>query len=330
MRRTCATIAVCVGLATAVGAHAHAFAPSLLALREGANGEVAVTWKTPRLRVMGSNVRPLLPAVCREQTPPAIEETETAVTQRWRMNCGVAGLIGGRIGIEGLATANTNGFIRIALADGRVLQQVVTIAAPSLLIPAPPRRVDVLADYGWLGVTRMLGGTDRMVFVLGLLLLAPAPLLMVQTLAAFTLGHSVTLPAAILGSVNIPSRSIDVVLAVTILILATELAREPSRTWMRRAPWAMGFAFGLLHGLGFAAALREIGLPAGDVPLAVFAFNLGIEIGQTSFVALMLVTVRFLRRLPRPMPAWAHQLPVYVIGSLGAFWCFERAAALLR
>jgi hypothetical protein len=330
MRLIGVALALCLWLATAGEAHAHAFAPSLLALREGAGGEVAVTWKTPRLRVAGSDVRPRLPAACREVTAPVVEETDEAVTLRWQVDCGDAGLIGSPIGIDGLATANTNGFIRVALADGRLLQHVVTIALPSVTIPPPPRRAETVSDHGWAGVMHILARADRILFVLGLVLLAPGWVPMTQTLLAFTVGHSVTLPAATFGLVSIPARSIEIVLAMTILILATELARPPSRTWIRRFPWTMGFAFGLVHGLGFAAALRTVGSPTGDVALAVLSFNAGIEIGQATCVLIVLAIVRLLRALPRPLPTWAHQVPVYVIGSLGAFWCFERAAALLR
>jgi hypothetical protein len=330
MRWTGVAAALCLWAATAGELYAHAFAPSLLALREGGNGEVAVMWKTPRLRVIGSDVRPQLPAACRDLTAPVVEETDVALTLRWQVDCGEAGLVGSRIGIDGLATANTNGLIRVALADGRLIQQVVTITQPSLVIPTPPRQADIAFDYGRSGVMHVLTRADRLLFVLGLLLLAPAPRRMAQTLIAFTLGHSLTLPAAIFGLVPIPTSAIEIVLAVTILTLATELARAPSRTWTRRFPWTMGFAFGLVHGLGFAAALRTGGLPAGDVALAVLSFNAGIEIGQLACVAVVLVMMRLLRALPRPLPGWARQVPVYVIGSFGAFWCFERAAALLR
>lgn len=330
MKRARAALVACVCLAFARDVHAHAFAPSLLALREGANGAVEVMWKTPHLRVRGSDVRPVLPAVCRERTPPVVEQQEIAMTVRWQVDCGDAGLLGARVAIDGLAMANTNGLIRVMLADGRTVQQVVTSAAPSLIIPAPPRRTDVLRDYLVAGAMHILGRADRVLFLLGLLLLAPAALSMAQTLAAFTLGHSVTLPAAVLGIVSIPSRTIEIVLAVTILTLATELAREPGRTWMRRFPWAMGFAFGLLHGLGFAAVLIQIGLPATDVAPALFAFNVGIEIGQLFFVCIALTAMRYARSLAARLPAWVQQVPVYVMGSLAAFWCFERAAAALR
>jgi hypothetical protein len=324
-----AAVVAAIWIATALVVHAHAFAPSLLDLRESSAGEVTVTWKTPRVRVMGSDVAPVLPVNCRQSSPPAVEENESAVVLRWRVDCGVGGLIGAGIAMDGLAAANTNGLIRVALADGRVLQRVVTSTAPGLRIDAPPQPRDVWLIYARHGARHILSRVDRALFVLGLVLLAPATVPLVQAFSAFTLGHSLTLAAASLGLVAVPSGVIEIVMALTLLMLATELAREPSRTWMRRFPWIVGISFGLLHGLGFAAVLREIGLPGDLLALGVFAFNLGIEIGHVLLLMAMLVGMRLLQMLPVTFPAWARQMPVYAMGSLAAFWCFERAAALL-
>lgn len=322
--------ALCAWMTHATTARAHTFSPSLLAIHELPAGAADVMLKTPRLRVMGADVRPELPASCRALGAPTTEDTESAVTLRWRVDCGADRLSGRRIGVAGLATANTNALIRVELADGRMVQRVVTIDSPSFVVPAPPPARAVASDYGRLGMVHVFGRLDRLVFVLGLLLLVPSTLPLLQTLAAFTVGHSVTLAAAALGLVVLPPRPVELVVAVTMLVLATELAREPSRTLIRRFPWIMGFSFGLLHGLGFAAALCESGLPPNDASLAVLSFNVGIELAQLSFVCLALTTLCLLRAIPRTYPVWARQLPLYVMGSLAAFWCFERASALLR
>jgi hypothetical protein len=148
---------------------------------------------------------------------------------------------------------------------------------------------------------------------------------------AFTVGHSITLTLAALGVVDLPSRAIEVGIAASVLALAVELARRPAvPTLMRRWPWVMAAAFGLLHGLGFAAALRDAGLPAGAIPLALFAFNLGIEIGQLAFVLVVLALRHAAGRLLGEMPAWARRAPLYVMGSLAASWWLERTIALFR
>jgi hypothetical protein len=150
-----------------------------------------------------------------------------------------------------------------------------------------------------LGIAHILGGADHLLFVLGLLLLVPSTWPLAKTITAFTLGHSAR-------------------------------PRDASSTLMRRFPWAMAFAFGLLHGFGFAGALHAAGLPSGDIPLALAAFNSGIELGQLAFVAAMLLIRGVTRNVTASLPVWVRQVPVYVMGSLAAFWCFERTAALLR
>jgi hydrogenase/urease accessory protein HupE len=308
-------------------AGAHALDPALLDIRESVDGHAEVTWKTPALRVPGTSMRPLLPPRCRELTPPVASEEATSITARWTVDCGPGGLVGQRLGVEGLGSSKTDALVRIVLADGRVVQRVVRPREPFLTVPERPRALDVFHDYLAFGVEHILGGPDHLLFVFGLLLLVPTRRLLVQTVTAFTAGHSVTLSIAVLGIANVPPRPAELAIALTVLVLAMELARAaPSPTLMRRFPWVMALVFGLIHGLGFAGALREVGLPAGEIPMALFSFNVGIEVGQ-----LMFVWVGWgFGRLRWRRPAWTVWVPVYTMGSLAAFWCFERAAALLR
>ena len=155
---------------------------------------------------------------------------------------------------------------------------------------------------------------------------------LIQTITAFTVGHSVTLSLAATGFVHFPSRPIEVAIALTVFWLAVDLARHGERraSWMRRAPWLMAGSFGLLHGLGFAGALSEAGLPAGEIPLALFSFNVGIETGQLLFVAAMLAAAALLRALVADLPGWVARVPVYAMGSLAAYWFLERSALLIR
>jgi len=176
-----------------------------------------------------------------------------------------------------------------------------------------------------------LSAAVLVIFVFGLVLLAGTARRLLVTVSAFTLGHSITLTLAALGIVDFPSRVIEVAIAASILALAVELARRPAApTLVRRRPWTMAAAFGLLHGLGFAAALREAGLPAGEIPLALLSFNVGIEIGQVLFVLGVLALGRAAGRLPARLPAWARRAPVYGMGSLAGYWFLERAIALVR
>ena len=176
----------------------------------------------------------------------------------------------------------------------------------------------------------MLRLPDHLLFVFGLLLLCSASRLLVQTITAFTVGHSLTLSAAVLGLATVPSRPLEVLIAASVLALAVELARHvDGPTWLRRFPWAMAVAFGLLHGFGFAGALAEAGLPPDDVPLALVSFNGGIELGQLAFVGAVLVAGALVgRRLPA-MATRGTRVAVYAMGVLSAYWCLERVAVLL-
>jgi hydrogenase/urease accessory protein HupE len=319
-----------LALLAAPPAAAHPLAPLLLEVREAEDGRVEVAWKTPLLMPRGAAPAPVLPARCRALGPPTTAAAPAGLRAHWEAACGPGGLAGERLGVEGLAEPLL-ALVRVRLADGRLLERVLTPSAPALTIPARAGGGAVLRDYLALGVRHILAGPDHLLFVFGLVLLAATPRRLLGTVTAFTAGHSVTLSLAALGLTRFPAGPIEVAIAASVLALAIELAREPPRpTAMRRRPWATAMAFGLLHGLGFAAALHEAGLPAEAVPLALFAFNAGIEIGQVAFVLVLLAAGRALR-IRRARPAgWARRIPVYAMGSLAAFWCFERAAALLR
>ncbi|MGH7789157.1 MAG: HupE/UreJ family protein, partial [Candidatus Binatia bacterium] len=215
---------------------------------------------------------------------------------------------------------------------GRVVRAVVRAADPYLSIPAREAWTAILRAYVVIGIEHILGGLDHLLFVAGLLLLVRTRRLLIETITAFTVGHSITLSLAVLDVVRLPSGPIELLIACSVFWLAVELARDPTArpSLVQRRPWIMALAFGLLHGLGFASALQEVGLPQADLPLALVAFNLGIEIGQLLFVALCLSAAALLRRVPARWPAWAAQVPLYIMGTLAAFWCFERAAALIR
>ncbi len=324
--RTLVLVVLLAGMVPRSGG-AHPLTPALLELHEHAGGRVEVTWTTSALVVPDAPLRPVLPARCATRAPPAEERRGERVVTRWEVDCGAPGLVGETLAAEGLGPARTQVLVRVTLADGRLVQGVLRAAAPGLVVPARPGRLQVVRDYVRLGIEHILTGADHLLFVFGLLLLAPAPRAVVWTVTAFTVGHSITLSLVVLGAVTVPAGPAELLIALTVLALAVELARPPGTpSRVRRWPWGMALAFGLLHGLGFAGALRETGLPMGDIPLALFAFNLGIEVGQLAFVVAILAGAFGLRRVR--WPGWARAVPVYTMGSLAAFWCFGRAASL--
>lgn len=309
---------------------AHKLAPSLLELRETPDGELAVRWKTPLQRPSGVEIDPVLPAHCEATSAPVAEREATGLNLRWKVRCAEPGLVGSELSVTGLAESATNALVSVQLADGRSFRSVLHAREPVFVVPERQEPTEVLRDYMSLGVEHILSGFDHLLFVLGLVLLVEGRRLLLYTVTAFTLGHSVTLSLAALGYVNFPSGLVEVVIAFTIVLLAAELARplpdEP--TWMRRFPWGVAFLFGLLHGLGFAGALAEIGLPQEEIPLALFSFNVGIELGQLAFVALVVLLRMGFRPVLAQGPAWLLRAPVYGMGGLAAYWCIQRSVQL--
>jgi len=182
-----------------------------------------------------------------------------------------------------------------------------------------------------LGIEHILGGIDHLLFVLALVLLVKGWKRLVGTITAFTVAHSITLAAATLGWVQMPGPPVEACIALSIALVAAELLRTHDRASLAlRWPWLIAFAFGLLHGLGFAGALREIGLPQQAIPLALFFFNAGVELGQLLFIAAVLAFAAaarpIARRFARP-PAWAWRVPPYAIGGVAGFWVIQRIAA---
>lgn len=311
---------------------AHPLSPALLDLRESSDGLVQVMWKQSSLQLAGTTeVQAVLPASCRPVSDAVASETVDSRTTRWTVDCRPEGLGGQRVGVEGLAGARTDALIRVALADGRVVQAVARASEPFVTVQAPQRPATVIAGYLKLGVEHIVGAPDHLLFVLGLLLLAGGLRRVLQTVVAFTVGHSITLSLAALGVSRIPSAPIEVAIAASIYMLAVELSRGSGRapTFLGRFPWLMAFAFGLLHGFGFAGALRAAGLPPNDVPRALLSFNVGIELGQLAFVLCALAAVRALRAARPRLPAWSAMIPAYAIGSIAVLWCLERTALLL-
>jgi len=308
-----------------------AFAPSLLDLREQDSGRFEVTWKTPWMGIPGAELRPIFPPSCTVVDTLAVSRDETMITVRWVLECGKEGLVGQSLGIAGLAASKTDALMRLHLSDGRLVRGVLSGRQPALTVPEKKPVRQVVADYLVLGIKHILLGVDHLLFVLGLLLLVRGRRrLLIPTITAFAVGHSVTLELGALGVVTFPFAPVEAAIALSILVLAVELARPESDHpgLIRRFPWAMALACGLVHGLGFAAALIEGGLPQTEFTLALCAFNAGIEGGLLLFVAGVWLTMKAFRPAVLRLPACRAQVTIYVIGSLAAFWMFQRMAAI--
>lgn len=317
--------------AAAPGASAHALDPGLLDLRALGQDRWRATWRAPDVNGAAMPIAARLPESCAPRLPGTAAFDGRAWTSSWIAAC-PGGLAGGRIAIDGLEATRTDVLVRYETAPGEATVRRLTADAPAFDVPAEAGVVGVLTSYAGLGVTHILEGIDHLLFVLALLLLIPGQGRLVGAITAFTVAHSLTLGAATLGWLRVPSPPVEAVIALSIVFLAWELTLPPARRdpLTLRAPWLVSFAFGLVHGLGFAGALREIGLPEGDIPLALFAFNLGVEAGQLIFIAAALALLAAARALApglRRRSRDATTLAGYGIGTVAAFWVIERLAA---
>ncbi|MCI0430536.1 MAG: HupE/UreJ family protein [Rhodospirillales bacterium] len=308
---------------------AHELRPAYLQIDETEPGRYEVLWKRPQRGDLALGLAVNWPESCRDSFPETTQRVSGALIERRLIDCGETGLVGKRIGVDGLATTLTDVLVRIEFADGRVQTNLLKPASPHLDVQGPRPAQAVAADYFVMGVEHILGGIDHLLFVLGLMLIVRKLGPLVKTVTAFTVAHSLTLAAATLGFVKVSQTPVEAVIALSILFLAGELARQHRNqlSVTARSPWLIAFGFGLLHGLGFAGALAEVGLPAADIPLALLAFNLGVEAGQLLFVSGVLALLVVGRRVAVPAPGWTRAAPAYGIGSLAAFWLVERLAA---
>lgn len=304
---------------------AHVFAPSLYELKQTGPDSVTARWKEPILRPRGAQLRPVLPPNCEGVGDVNFEYVDSGAVATWNLNC-PGGLIGKTVSVENIATSKADVLLRVELSDGRSIRRVLTEGESSFIIPERESKLSVFRGYLVLGTEHILEGFDHLLFILGLVLIIGWSRQLLWTVTAFTVGHSITLALAVLGLVNVSQQLTEAAIALSIYFLAIELYRsyKSRNTLMNRYPWIVAGLFGLLHGLGFAGALSEIGLPQTDIPLALLSFNIGIEIGQLAFVGIILVAWALLRKIPFSWPQFAKLVPAYLIGSLAVFWFLER------
>jgi hydrogenase/urease accessory protein HupE len=217
------------------------------------------------------------------------------------------------------------------MLDGRKWTTIAHPSQPWIEIAAAQTWLAAAGTYTVQGVRHILFGADHLLFVLGLLLIVTNRWMLLKTITAFTVAHSITLAIATLGYANAPVIPLNAAIALSILFLGPEIVRgwRGDTSFTIRHPWVVAFAFGLLHGFGFASALTSAGLPRTDLPLALVSFNVGVEAGQITFVLLMLALERSFRVLDMQWPSWIRALPGYTVGSLGAFWTVQRVIVLL-
>jgi hypothetical protein len=310
---------------------AHPLAPSSLRLIEADDGTVELRFRTPSARPVGTELAPVMPPACAPLGEPRARLLPGAVEQSTRLRC-EGGLVGRRFAVRGLLEARTDVLWEVVLADGSSARGLLHDVSDSFEVPARQSATEVLVAFLGLGVSHLLSGLDHVLFVLSLLFVLDRRRALLLAITSFTVGHSLSLALSVLEVVHIPERPVEIAIAATLLVMALEILerhRTGEDSGFARRPGLLAGFFGLVHGLGFAGALADAGLPSGSVPVALFGFNVGLELGQLAVVASALALAALGRRLlgdrvlPLRMPA------AYVVGSLSAMWILERALALI-
>jgi hydrogenase/urease accessory protein HupE len=313
-----------------LAASAHDARPAYLALQETANGQFSVLWRTPMLAGMRLPIVLKLPDRVKNLKEPIVSELSDSLVERRWIDAGPNGLAGELIEFAGLQLTITDVLVRVQMRDGSVSTTLVRPSHPWIEISAAPGLLAVAGAFVLHGIEHILFGFDHLLFVLALILIVRSGRVLLWTVTAFTIAHSITLSLATLGVVHVPGRPVEATIALSILLLACEIVRlrRGQGSLTARWPWIVAFSFGLLHGFGFAGALTEIGLPQGDIPLALFSFNVGVEVGQLVFIGSVLGLLACAKRIDFPPVIERHALSVatYAIGTMAAFWFIARLA----
>lgn len=319
-----------LALLWATSAEADEFKPAYLQLTQTAPERYDALWKVPALdENTVLKLQPVFPTGTRELSPRRSAYAGGATVIRWQAEV-PGGLEAKSIAFDGIGLARIDILVRLARLDGSVQLERLNPANPHFVAVPSPGPLEVVTSYTWLGVEHILLGVDHLLFVAALIMLVRGRRQLLLTITAFTLAHSITLVLATLGILDVPGPPVEAIIALSIVFVAVEILRRHNGhpSLASEKPWLVALSFGLLHGLGFAGALAEVGLPESSIPLALLFFNVGVEIGQLLFVGLVLMGAAIVRRMVGTVdPRIAIELPAYVIGGLASFWLVERIAA---
>ncbi|MDE0348690.1 MAG: HupE/UreJ family protein [Gammaproteobacteria bacterium] len=313
-------------LLVALPGYGHEVRPAYLGISEREANTFDVLWKQPLLGYRRLPLEPELPPHCTLELQHVGDVQRAALIQQWTADCGAEGLVGHRVGIEGLSRTLTDVLVNVTFTDGTTLQR--------LLRPEDPRfTVEVddgpqIFSYLVLGIEHLLLGVDHILFVIGLMFFISKPSTLIKTITGFTVAHSITLGLSALEIVRLSQPPVEAVIALSIMFLAVERLRGATDTITARHTWIVALVFGLLHGFGFAGALLDIGLPKTGVLWALFLFNVGVEIGQLIVVALALAIVVMVRRTQVKLPQWVVNAPLWAMGTVASYWLVARVALL--
>lgn len=307
------------------------FRPASLTIQPIENNQFDVLFKVPIKANQPSNLKAIFDSDTANVTPINTKQLGGAYLQTWRIHR-VEGLSGLTIEIDGLTASDYEVIVRIpSLGDGITITKVLTAGKTIYQVPHNDKLTtfDVFISYMGLGFEHILIGLDHLLFVLSLILLVSTWRKLILTITSFTVAHSLTLGAVTLNWFQLPGPPVEAVIALSIIFLAKEIVtvQRGGKSNTAQYPWVVAFVFGLLHGMGFAGVLGEIGLPENEILVALLSFNIGVELGQLAFVCVVLLLIKFVRKLLLSLPTipvWLYQFPAYSIGTVASYWLIER------
>jgi len=305
-------------------AQAHEIRPAYLQIDEQSPQHYQLLWKIPTNYGMVQNIRPTFGPEFTLTALPGQTIVNGFVIFRYLL-VGQVPLPGSSLTIEHLDQTTIETLVNMTFLDGSHYSLVLRPRDNTITIPDTTTGWHLVYAYTQLGVEHILAGWDHLAFVTALMLIVAGWRMLLKTITAFTLAHSITLGLATFGYVSLPPPPVEALIALSILLVAGEAVhlRYGKQTLASRWPWVVAFAFGLLHGFGFAGALKEIGLPQVDVPVALLFFNVGVELGQLLFISALLGLLSLVRRWVT-LPKYASVLAAYGIGTLATFWLLQR------
>ncbi len=299
----------------AMPSHAHEMTMAEMQLREINRGDFLMMWGPGEKRAPSDELSPVWPESCRAEGS--------------MIHCGERGL-SGLLQMDGIGKTFSAAMVKVYWLDGGVRVYTLTASQPTVHLfgSAEDKRGlgEIGSAYTMLGIEHILSGVDHLLFVISLLFLVGFNRRLLLTITAFTAAHSLTLALSALNILILRSPPVEASIALSIMLVAGE-ALHKRDTLARRWPALVAFLFGLVHGLGFAGALKEIGLPEQHLSIALLTFNIGVELGQLMVVSLAYLLYRFMVRWPQTTSTRAPAL--YVIGGIAAYWSIGRIAGLV-
>ena len=303
---------------------AHALDPSLLTIQQQSSGEhYSVIWKTPIKTTSTDILLPSLPKNCQPISDKKFDISGTSHLVSWNTRC-VGSIQGQTLSIENIEKVPNHVVVRVTFNNQQTISDVLSNNKTSMTIPKKSSALTVFKNYFWMGIYHLITGWDHLLLVIGLLFLATSSKKLLIIISSFTLGHSITLSLSVLNYIHFPPLLAEILIALSLVFVGASVVNKKQMlsNW-HELGWLMALFIGLIHGLGFAGALLELGIPNHAIPLSLFSFNLGIELGQIIIIALLIFPTLIYPKIKAtlsPKLDWAG----YFIGVIASFWFWQR------